>query len=280
MPTIIWCAERESNPHGLFIQGILSPSRLPIPPSALVFQYTRNVKQVIIIHGGESFDSYESYINNLRASEINYERLKLQKKWKSWISKQMSEADVLLPTFPNGYNAVYDEWNIYFEKLIPFFSDDVQIVGHSLGAMFLAKYLHEKPLMQKIRRLILIAGVYDEGSTEDNGSFLVGDATGLEKSAKEIHLFHSRDDPVVPFTELAKYQADLPSAISHTFENQGHFTQPTFPELLEILKQKIIPTLRDYFFGGTYGSRTRLQGFADLCVTAPPTRHFSHYSKN
>lgn len=24
--------------------------------------------------------------------------------------------------------------------------------------------------------------------------------------------------------------------------------------------------------GGTYGSRTRLQGFADLCVTAPPTR--------
>ena len=26
------------------------------------------------------------------------------------------------------------------------------------------------------------------------------------------------------------------------------------------------------FFGGTYESRTRLQGFADLCVTAPPTR--------
>ena len=30
----IWCARRESNPHGLFIQGILSPSRLPIPPLA------------------------------------------------------------------------------------------------------------------------------------------------------------------------------------------------------------------------------------------------------
>ncbi len=25
--------------------------------------------------------------------------------------------------------------------------------------------------------------------------------------------------------------------------------------------------------GGTYESRTRLKGFADLCVTAPPTRH-------
>lgn len=26
--------------------------------------------------------------------------------------------------------------------------------------------------------------------------------------------------------------------------------------------------------GGTYGSRTRLRGFADLCVTAPPRRHY------
>jgi hypothetical protein len=25
--------------------------------------------------------------------------------------------------------------------------------------------------------------------------------------------------------------------------------------------------------GGTYGSCTRLRGFADRCVTAPPTRH-------
>src|SRR5690606_39820433 len=32
-----WCARRESNPHGLFIQGILSPSRLPIPPLARTF---------------------------------------------------------------------------------------------------------------------------------------------------------------------------------------------------------------------------------------------------
>ena len=30
-------------------------------------------------------------------------------------------------------------------------------------------------------------------------------------------------------------------------------------------------------FGGTYESRTRLKGFADLCVTDPPTRHHFHY---
>ncbi len=196
------------------------------------------MKQVWIFHGGNSFSSYDTYIENLKSSEIDYERLKSQKKWKPWIAEQLADVDVLLPTLPNGDNAVYDEWKIYFEKLIPFFSNDVQLVGHSLGAMFLAKYLHEKPLTHKIRRLILIAGVYGEGSSEDNGSFLVGDATGLEKSAKDIHLFHSQDDPVVPFTELARFQADLPNAISHTFEDRGHFNDATFSELLELLKQK------------------------------------------
>lgn len=31
--------------------------------------------------------------------------------------------------------------------------------------------------------------------------------------------------------------------------------------------------------GGTYGSRTRLRGFADRCVTAPPTRRPIHYNR-
>lgn len=194
------------------------------------------MKQVLIIHGGESFSSYDAYIESLQAKEIDYTRLKPQKKWKTWIAEQLPNADVLLPTFPNGYNAVYDEWKIYFEKLIPFFGDDMHLVGHSLGAMFLAKYLHDAPLAKKVRRLILVAGVYDDTTSGDNGSFIVGDATGLDKSTDEIHLFHSQDDPVVPFTELAKFQADLPGATSHIFNDRGHFLQPTFPELLDLLK--------------------------------------------
>jgi predicted alpha/beta hydrolase family esterase len=196
------------------------------------------MKQVLIIHGGTSFNSYEQYINSLKSNEIDYQRLKPQNQWKQWISDQMTDIDVLLPRFPNSNNAVYNEWKIYFEKLIPFLGNDVQLIGHSLGAMFLAKYLHEMPLRQKVRRLILISGVYDNDYTGDNGSFLVNDAKGLEQSADEIHLFHSEDDPVVPFSELAKFQADLPSAITHVFSSRGHFNDETFPELLEILEQK------------------------------------------
>lgn len=194
------------------------------------------MEQVLIIHGGESFNSYEAYLATLKTRPLDYERLKLQKKWKPWIAEQMPEADVLLPTFPNGHNAVYEEWKIYFEKLLPFLKNDVQLVGHSLGAMFLAKYLNDYTLERKVRRLVLIAGVYDDDTTGDNGSFLVGSAINVPKSAEEVHLFHSEDDPVVPFSELAKFQADMPDAKAHVFSDRAHFNDATFPELLELLK--------------------------------------------
>lgn len=196
------------------------------------------MKQVFIIHGGNSFSSHEAYIRELQSSTVDYGRIKAGESWRQWIAGQMPRADVLTPEFPNKQNAQFDEWKIYFEKLIPFFGDDVRLVGHSLGAMFLAKYLHDTPLPRKVRQLVLVAGGYSDDTNEDIGSFAVTSATGLEASAEEIHLFHSKNDPVVPFTELTYYQQDLATAISHVYEDKFHFWDSTFPELLEILKQK------------------------------------------
>ena len=193
------------------------------------------MKQILIIHGGDSFSSYDAYVRSLRSLEISYDRLRQQKKWKTWLVEQLPEADVLLPTFPNCSNAVYDEWVVYFEKLLPFLHDEVYLIGHSLGAMFLAKYLNEAPLNKPVKKLLLVAGGYDDESMEDLGSFKVTSAKNLPQSADEIHLFHSKDDPVVPYSELAKFQADLPDAIIHSFENRGHFLGESFPELLAIL---------------------------------------------
>ena len=196
------------------------------------------MKQILLIHGGNSFSSYSAYLDDLKSLKIDYERMKPSQKWKSWIAEKMPECDVLQPTFPNGFNAVYDEWAIYFEKLIPFFREDVSIVGHSLGAMFITKYLNQHQLPKKIKQLILISGQYGDSSEDDTGSFLVTTAKGLENSAEEIHLFFSKDDIVVNFDSIYGFQADLPGAISHIFENRGHFNDATFPELLDILKQK------------------------------------------
>jgi len=195
------------------------------------------MKQIFIIHGGDSFNSHDEYLEDLKSKELNYERLKPDKKWRDTVVEAFPDDDILTPTMPNSANAQFDEWKTWFEKMIPFFGDDVRLVGHSLGAMFLAKYLHENPLKKPVKQLVLLAGGYNDG-IEDYGSFKIDSARGLEKSALEIHLLHSQDDPVVPFTELAKFEADLPTAQVHTFTDRNHFLDAEFPELIDILKQK------------------------------------------
>ncbi len=197
------------------------------------------MKQVFVIQGGNSFNSHESYIEDLTHSPIDYDRLKYSPRWfTQGLSLSLTEFDVLTPSMPNRQNAVYDEWKILFEKLIPYFNKDTQIIGHSLGAMFLAKYLQETTLAEKVHRLLLVSGGYDDEQEEELGSFKVTGASGVQASAEEVHLFHSKDDFVVPFGELAKFQADLPSAVSHIFDDRGHFLQAEFPELYELLKQE------------------------------------------
>ena len=196
------------------------------------------MRQVVIIHGGTSYNSYERYLDDLKNSPIDYDRLKKSPSWTEWIDNQMADADVLYPRFPNSQNAVYKEWKIYFEKLLPVLGDDVSLVGYSLGAMFLAQYLNDHVLENKVSQICLVAPSYDDESIEDMGTFKIKSASGLARSSDDIHIFHSTDDFVSPYTELAKFEADLPMAKIHRFTDRNHFFQPTLPELLEVLRQK------------------------------------------
>lgn len=193
--------------------------------------------QIVIIHGGDSFSSYDKYLKDLKNRQLDVDQLRPNKRWKDTVIAAFPGADILIPTMPNSANAQYDEWVIWFEKIIPYFSDDVRLIGHSLGAMFLAKYLHENPLKKPVHQLILLAAGYND-STEDYGSFMITSAKGIEKSADEVHLLHSRDDFIVPYSELTKFETDIPTAHVHRFDNKNHFLDPDFPELIALLKQK------------------------------------------
>jgi uncharacterized protein len=147
------------------------------------------MKQIVIIHGGDSFLSHEAYIKHLKGTTLDLDRLRPSKRWKDTIIETFSDADVLTPTMPNSANAQYNEWEIWFEKIIPFFSDDVRLIGHSLGAMFLAKYLHKHPLKKPVRQLVLLAAGYDD-DTEGYGSFKITSAKDLYKSLTFLTLRH------------------------------------------------------------------------------------------
>jgi predicted alpha/beta hydrolase family esterase len=192
-------------------------------------------KQICIIHGGETFSSDEEYLKNLKDKELKYERILYSPSWSKWIAVQLTDHDVLLPSMPNKQNARYDEWSIYFSKIMPFLQPSAILIGHSLGGIFLAKYLSENPPAKPFAKLILVAAPYSDETRESLGDFKLTSAKPLTNAVKEIHLMHSEDDPVVAVSELKRYAADLPNALVHRFTDKHHFIEPFFRELLTLI---------------------------------------------
>lgn len=197
-------------------------------------------RQVLVIHGGTTFDTHKDYIFYLKNKEISLDKLKLLKDWKDTLEKELGENfEVLSPRMPNGTNARYEEWKIWFERIIPLLNNDLILVGHSLGGIFLAKYLSENKIPIRIKATILVAAPFDdEGSEESLADFkLPPSLSKLAEQSGTIYLIQSKDDPTVPFAQLEKYKKALPNAKTIIFEDRGHFKQEAFPEIVELIKR-------------------------------------------
>ena len=139
--------------------------------------------------------------------------------------------EIILPAMPNKNNARYAEWKLWFEKFIPHLRSGVTLIGHSLGGLFLVKYLSEKTFPKKIRAIFLVSPPRGEGDFTMPKNF-----KKLEKQARKIFLYHSRDDRVVPFSEFEKYRKNLGLAVARGFGRRGHFNQGKFPELVKDIR--------------------------------------------
>ena len=104
-------------------------------------------KQVLIIHGGDSYISEDEYHKALRDRQLRLEWFREGSSWKKSLQNVLGEGfDVLTPYFPLRENARYEEWKIVFEKLMTIVDDGLIVIGHSLGGMFIAKYLAENEI--------------------------------------------------------------------------------------------------------------------------------------
>jgi len=198
-------------------------------------------KQIVVIHGGDTFDTYEEYIKHLKKAKFNPDRDENRgKRWNRTLGERLgNNFTVLFPTMPCKYNAKYKEWNIWFEKLFPYIKDNVVLIGHSLGGTFLAKYLSENSFPKKISATYLVAAPYDDKDSEDSlGDFVLPDSLEkFEKQGGRIFIYQSKNDPFVPFVEVEKYTKALPRAEKKIFETKGHFMREEFPELIESIRR-------------------------------------------
>ena len=198
------------------------------------------MRQVVAIHGGTSFDSYDGYLDFLRTREVSRERLSYGQDWKANLGSDLGESfEVFVPKMPNGANAKYLEWQIWFERIAEVLNDDVILIGHSLGGIFLAKYLSENEFPKSIALTVLVAAPFADVSTDESLTefALPASLDRFAEQSKRIVLFHSDDDPGVPVAEAQRYWEALPQAELKLLSGQQHINHEHFPELIKLLRE-------------------------------------------
>lgn len=197
-------------------------------------------KQVVLIHGAETFDNYEAYLGFLQKFEMKDLDQFRRRSWKKSLGERLGgDFEIIAPEMPNGLNAKYLEWKIWFDKIVPLLNQEVVLVGHSLGGTFLVKYLAENKFPKNIKSLHLAAPAYDaEGTEESMADFLMPDnLEAVSNSSERILLYQSKDDVVVPPLNAEKFKKAIPSIEVMYFEDRGHFRQEEFPELVENIRK-------------------------------------------
>lgn len=141
---------------------------------------------------------------------------------------------------PDRTNAKYPAWKAWFEKYFQYLNgEEVTLMGHSLGGIFLAKYLSENPFPSNIKALHLVATVWNHDGTlsPSVGTFTFDPSRliRLSECAREVHIWYSEDDTVVLPSDALLYHEAIPGSIVHPLVEYGHINTPHFLELFQTL---------------------------------------------
>lgn len=100
---------------------------------------------------------------------------------------------------------------------------EIILVGHSLGASMLLKYLAENEVKKKITGIFLISTPFWSGDEDWKQPFKLQENFDhrLPKDVP-IFLYHSKDDEEVPFAHLGFYSQKLPQAKVREIASGGH----------------------------------------------------------
>ena len=143
---------------------------------------------------------------------------------------------VIAPEMPDADNPHYRPWRDRIQQELKGIDEAVILVGHSFGGSVLLKYLAEGSYRQPVRGMLLVSvpnwgpdgWAYEE--------FAVPDDVGSRLSASKIFLYHSRDDPEVPFAHLGYYQERLPTATARPIDGSEHSFLQGLPTLVDDIK--------------------------------------------
>jgi uncharacterized protein len=146
--------------------------------------------------------------------------------------------DVRHPKMPDENRPEYEAWRDQISRELAALDGEVILVGHSLGASILLKYLSEEKVEKHVAGIFLVAPPYWGAEDWEVGEYALQE-NFASKLPKDLPMFfyHSRDDEWVPFAHLALYAEKLPQATVRGFDGRGHQFKDDLSEVVRDIER-------------------------------------------
>lgn len=166
--------------------------------------------------------------------------------WFPWLKEKIDNENTLvtIPQFPINELQSYSNWKElmdYYFKL-GLINESSILIGHSIGCMFIVKYLLEKKI--RVNKIILVSGFNNYKLIEEfdrvNESFFMSETefSELKKFVNDIITFYSNNDPYIKLDELKRFAKSINSN-EILIEDAGHFNisagYKTFEEIIKYI---------------------------------------------
>jgi predicted alpha/beta hydrolase family esterase len=160
--------------------------------------------------------------------------------WLFWLERELGQ-QAWAPRLPSPHAPRMDEWMKALEERPDFLNEELVVVGHSLGVLFLLKILEVQP----VKAAFFLAGFLGDLDVPFNDELqdIAGqdfDWESIHLNCPEFHVMHSDNDPYVPL-EKAEALAALCRVPLELVTGAGHFNVAagwtSAPRLLEKIRK-------------------------------------------
>jgi len=145
--------------------------------------------------------------------------------------------DIHFPKMPKENDPSYELFEGKIDKELKTIKDKVVLIGHSLGACYLLKYLTEAKIDKHIAGMFLISTPFwGKGGWQYEGFTLNNDLASKRTVNIPLFFYHSNDDEIVPFSHLTLYEEKFPHAKIRKIVGRGHQLKNDVSEIVHDLQ--------------------------------------------
>jgi predicted alpha/beta hydrolase family esterase len=144
---------------------------------------------------------------------------------------------VRYPTVPDEGSPTYAAWKAILERELPAMGEDAILVGHSLGAAMLIRFLVEHQPHRKIAGVFLISTPFvGEGGWPGGEDELPKGFAAKVPEGVPLFFYQGQEDQTVPVAHVDLFAKALPQATVRRLEGRDHQLNEDLSEVADDIR--------------------------------------------